>query len=337
MSKRKKERTHSNILCKIREFFFGRKSNMVVKKCVVGMDGIGVRVDKFLAARFTYHSRSEWQDKLEYAHVKVNDKKVPCKRRLKLGDEIIYQAFDVEEPPVNKNIEILYDDGDLVICNKPGNLPVIPAGRYHENTFYMLMYKKLGISPRLINRIDRETSGCILLARSDKMAREMQDNISTMKKTYIALVKGQVEEKFFTVRGNIGTVAHKYYRQYQGFTDDGKYSKTDFSLIKQNGDYASLFCRIHTGRMHQIRVHLGSKRCHIVGDKVYGEYGPSIFCAFLRDGMTDSLKEKMLLERQALHSYKIVFTHPFTKKRIIVKAPLPKDMKAFAKGKEILP
>lgn len=312
-------------------------NNMVVKKCFVDLNSVGMRLDKFLGGRFTYHSRTEWQGKIERGIIKVNGKKAKVKTRLKTGDEIVYQALDLVEPPVDAAVKVLYDDGDLIVVNKTGNLPVIPSGSYHDNTLYSIMYKRLGQSPKLINRIDRETSGCIMMARSEKMAKAMQADIRSYKKTYIALVKGELPQKSFSVEGNIGVIGHEWYKQLQGFCDEGKYSKTDFYRIKSAGEYSLLFCRLHTGRMHQIRVHLNSLGIYILGDKIYGEAGPYMFKEFLENGNSKKVLDNIELGRQALHSYKLVFPHPFKKERVIINAPIPPDIKGLAKEKGLLP
>lgn len=308
-----------------------RNANEVVtKQCTVEIDGIGCRLDKYLGNRFMYHSRVEWVENIERGTVTVNGARTSYKKRLKAGDVIVYQELFREEPFVEKTIDILYDDGDLAITAKSGNLPMIPSGRYYENTYYMILKKHLQNAPKLINRIDRETSGLVMFARTEETVAAIQDVIGTdVKKLYLAIVKGNVKERRFTVMGNIGHVGHAWYRQLQGFAAEGKYSKTDFFRVASNGAYALLLCRIYTGRMHQIRVHLKSKGYFVVGDKVYGEHGPYAFKDFLEEGQTDALTEKTEMRRQALHSYKINFVHPLTGKRIIVKAPLPSDMRAF--------
>lgn len=305
------------------------KVTSVEKECIVGLEGIGERLDRYLGMRFTYHSRTEWQTIIEQGVVRVNGAQIPGKARLKKGDRIVYQIHDLVEPAVNDDVRVLFDDGDLIICDKPGDLPVIPSGKYYQNTLYAVMTKRFG-TIRLINRTDRETSGVVLLSRTDACARAIHTIIGTsaMKKLYIAAVHG-APPRSFTVRGNIGHVPHAHYRQMQGFTQFGKFSHTDFFRICATEHHALLFCRIFTGRTHQIRVHLHEQGFPVVGDKIYGKDGPTVFQEFLRSGNDITAVASGGMYRQALHAYKVSFTHPLTKKVINVKAPLPEDIRSF--------
>ncbi|MEK6795819.1 MAG: RluA family pseudouridine synthase [Spirochaetota bacterium] len=312
------------------------KITSVEKECIVGLEGIGERLDRYLGSRFTYHSRTEWQRIIEQGIVRVNGVLIQGKARLKKGDRIVYQIHGLVEPEVNDDVRVLYDDGDLIICDKSGDLPVIPSGKYYQNTLYAVMTKRFG-TIRLINRTDRETSGIVLLSRTDACAAAIHTIIGTsaMKKLYIAVVSG-TPPRSFTVRGNIGHVPHADYRQMQGFAAFGKFSHTDFFRVSSANGYAMLFCRIFTGRTHQIRVHLREKGFHIVGDKIYGKEGPSIFQEFLKSGNDISSVHSGGMFRQALHAYKVSFTHPLTGRRVSVKAPLPKDIEDFARDQGLM-
>ncbi|MBI4977022.1 MAG: RluA family pseudouridine synthase [Spirochaetes bacterium] len=316
----------------------GGRKNPIIHESIVDLDGIGERIDHYLGRRFTYHSRTEWQSIIEQGVVRLNGIIPKSRQRLKKGDRVVYQIHDLIEPVVDKRVRILYDDGDIIACNKPADLPVIPSGKYHHNTLYGIMCKKLKLSPRLVNRIDRETSGIVLMARTEQGARLMQNIIATGKihKIYAVIVKGEVKRKSFIVRGNIGRVQDPQYRMMQAFTPEGKYSRTDFRLVAQKNGYALLLCRIHTGRTHQIRVHLREEGLSVVGDKVYGAKGAEIFQMFLKEGNSDNVLREVDLPRQALHAFKLCFIHPKTGERLVIKAPLPKDMREFAKAKGLL-
>ncbi len=154
---------------------------------------------------------------------------------------------------------------------------------------------------------------------------------NSIKKIYIAIVENaaHIEDKF-TVEGYIKPSPHKYYRQYQELSkDEGKYSKTKFKVLARNGEYAIVLCRLYTGRMHQIRLHLHSKGCYIIGDKIYGKEGPIVFERFVNP--SNNKQKKEIFNRQALHSYKLIFNHPITNEIIKVASPLPDDMKELIK------
>ena len=306
----------------------------VIRKCRIEEDIESMRLDKYMGNRFSYYSRNKWQDLIGEGLVLVNGEKIKYTRSVSKGDEISYYFKDMKEPEVNKDIEIVYDDGDLIIVNKPANLPVIPSGKYYYNTLHTIMQERLGCHLNMINRIDRETSGCVILSRGSLVASKfcamLANKNNNIKKTYIAIVENAKDiEDSFTVEGYMQEVGDKLYRRYQILhkenVEDSKYSKTKFKTVKKIGDYAILKIRLYTGRMHQIRVHLHSKNLYMVGDKIYGKYGPKVFNSFIEK----SIIPEGFFYRQALHSYMLEFNHPITNERIKVKAKIPKDLKDF--------
>ncbi len=307
---------------------------LVVRSTLINESISSMRLDYYLAHRFSYYSRTSWQAIVECGLIHVNDKPVSYKKRINKNDKITHYVFYYKEPEVEKNVWIVYDDGDLVIASKPPNLPVIPAGRYYYNTLYKIACTKLSFNLKLLNRIDRETSGCVALSRTSEMARDFCSlgKKNAIRKIYIAVVENSshIEERFY-VEGYMKQSPHKYYRQYQILTEsDGKYSKTRFKVVRRYGQYAVVLCRLYTGRMHQIRVHLQSVGCFIVGDKIYGREGPMLFDKFLNPSQYKYDDDNF--GRQALHAYKLVFNHPKTNKKIKVIAPLLKDMKDLIKS-----
>ena len=329
--KRHKNKLHSNI----EELY----SKSVIRKCRIEEDiGSNIRLDKYMGDRFSYYSRNKWQDLIGQGLVLLNGDKVKYTRTVKKGDEIAYHIIEMKEPEVDKDVTIIYDDGDLIIANKPANLPVIPSGKYYHNTLHTIVRKMLNCNINMLNRIDRETSGCVVLSRSSKVAskfcamiagRKMEDGKKRhIKKTYIAIVENakDIEDKF-VVEGYMLEDGHEYYRRFQTLhkenIEGAKYSKTAFKTIKRIGDYAIVIARLYTGRMHQIRVHLYSKGLFMVGDKIYGKYGPKVFDDFIEK----SIIPEGFFHRQALHAYKLEFPHPITDECVKVTAPLSNDLK----------
>ena len=313
----------------------------VIRKCKVEENIASIRLDRYLGNRFSYYTRSKWQDLIGQGLVLVNGKRIKYTREIKKGDEIIYHLIGLKEPDIDKNIQIIYDDGDLIIVNKPANLPVIPSGKYYYNTLHTIMKENLNCNLNMLNRIDRETSGCVVMSRGHELASKfcaMHSKNNKIKKTYIAIVENakNIEEDFI-VEGYMEEIGNPLYRRYQILhkiskdfknikpNENLKYSKTKFKTLKKFGDYAIVMARLYTGRMHQIRVHLHSLGLYMVGDKIYGKYGPEVFNSFIKK----SVIPKDFFVRQALHSYKLEFNHPITNKRIKVKAPLPNDLKEF--------
>ena len=308
--------------------------NPLVKRSTTVTEDINdTRLDYYIARRFPYYSRTEWQAIIECGLLIINDKNVSYKKKIKKNDKITYFIFYYKEPEVQKNVKIIYDDDDLIIVSKPANLPVIPAGKYYYNTLYKIACDKLNYNLKLLHRLDRETSGCVAFSRTKEMARGFCHLIKThaIKKIYIAIVENASDiEDRFTVEGYMKPSPNQYYRQYQTLTEnDGKYSKTKFKVLSKHGQYAILLCRIYTGRMHQIRVHLYSLGIFIIGDKIYGREGPLAFDRFLNPSNYKDKEE--MFDRQALHSYKLIFNHPKTNEKIRVVAKIEDDMKLLIK------
>ena len=313
----------------------------VIRKCKVEENIASIRLDRYLGNRFSYYPRSKWQDLIGQGLVLVNGKRIKYTRDIKKGDEIIYHLIGLKEPDIDKNIQIIYDDGDLIIVNKPANLPVIPSGKYYYNTLHTIMKENLNCNLNMLNRIDRETSGCVVMSRGHELASKfcaMHSKNNKIKKTYIAIVENAKNiEDDFIVEGYMEEIGNPLYRRYQILhkiskdfknikpNENLKYSKTKFKTLKKFGDYAIVMARLYTGRMHQIRVHLHSLGLYMVGDKIYGKYGPEVFNSFIKK----SVIPKDFFVRQALHSYKLEFNHPITNKLIKIKAPLPNDLKEF--------
>ncbi len=305
----------------------------VIRKCKIDENIPLIRLDKYLGSRFSYYSREKWKNLISKGLVFVNGENVRYRKLVKKGDEIIYHITKMKEPKVNKNVRVIYDDGDLIIVNKPPNLPVIPSGKYYYNTLHTIMSKKLNMSVRMLNRIDRETSGAVIMCRSHEMASKVSTMIkkNQIKKIYISIVESQnkvIDKNYFTVEGNMIESPSIHFRRYQIMSKrEGKYSKTKFKVKLKSENNWLLLCRLFTGRMHQIRVHLNHLNLFMVGDKIYGKHGPKIFDEFIK---SDNYKlPKDMFERQALHCYKLIFKHPITNEVLKIKAKLPKDMKNF--------
>ena len=312
-----------------------KNNNSIIRKCTIENDIDPTRLDKYLASRFSYYSREKWKSVIESGLVYVNNEIPKYRKIVRKHDEITYHVERMEEPEVNKNVEILYDDGDLIIVNKPANLPVIPSGRYYKNTLHTIISEKLNTQIRMLNRIDRETSGCVILARTHEMASKFSKIIKKrgIKKIYLTIVENAYDlEDLFAVEGNMIPAPSILYRRYQTFSKyEGKYSKTIFKTIKKlKNNNAVLMAKLCTGRTHQIRVHLKESGMFMVGDKIYGRHGPIIFDNFLKDKENSMFDN--IFERQALHAYKLTFIHPFTNKKIMIKAPIPKDLKDYIKS-----
>lgn len=303
-----------------------------------GQGGAGLL--DFLATRFTYHSRSEWEQRIAEQRVMVNDVPASAAHVLGEGDEVEFIAHDIPEPPVSFEISVVFEDYDVMVVNKPPNLPCHPAGRYFNHTLWAYLKTRHCLeSPIFINRLDRETSGLVLLAKHVKAEASLREQFALRRvvKRYIVLVEGSFPETL-QARGWLAPDPESGVNKKRKFIPQdpassirhpacGEWAETGFRLLRVTGGVSEVAALLHTGRLHQIRATLCSLGYPVVGDKVYG-VDPMMFVRFCSDTLTDEDKHRLRISRQALHAMELEFEHPATGSLMHFKAPLPADMAA---------
>lgn len=303
----------------------------------------GVMLLDFLATRFTYHSRQDWQQRIDEQRVLVNDVAAVADRILAAGDEVEFIAHDIPEPPVSFDVKIIFEDYDVMVVDKPANLPCHPAGRYFNHTLWAYLKTRHCLeSPILINRIDRETSGLVLVAKHAKAEAKLRAQFAQRRvvKRYMVLVEGPFPERL-QARGWLlpdpGSGVNKRRRFVAGTTGsdascsenppDGEWAETDFRFLSTANGVSMVEATLHTGRLHQIRATLSSLGYSVVGDKLYGP-DPMMFLRFCSDALTPEDHRRLRMTRQALHAVELEFQHPATGETMHFEAPLPADMVA---------
>ncbi|MCH9811817.1 RluA family pseudouridine synthase [bacterium] len=277
------------------------------------------RLDTLLAKRFEKHSRSYIQYLFEEDCVLVNQKKAKKRALCKEGDlvEVLFKQLpDIKLDPEDIPLDILYEDGDIIICNKPAGMVTHPAPGSYTNTFAgaLLFYLKSlpeaddPLRPGIIHRLDKETSGIIIAAKTSRALTAFQEMFAERKieKTYHAICHGTLKD--CSVNAPIGR--HPRNRQMMTVITTGKDALTNFTLLEKKNGWSLVEAKPFTGRTHQIRVHAKYQKAPIAGDGVYGP-------------------KNRAFNRQLLHAQKIVFTHPFTEKEISITAPYPTDFAEF--------
>jgi len=305
-----------------------------------------MRLDKFLVARIEGASRNKVQIAIESGRVLINGKPVQANYRIKPGEEIIvYSDKEVhgeEIIPQDIPLNIVYEDNDILIINKPVGLVVHPASGNPRGTLingvaWHLQKQNAGITedtlPRfgLVHRIDKNTSGLMVLAKTEKavtsLAKEFFNH--TVQRQYVALVWGDVAENSGVVNAHIGR--HKRFRKIFDAYPDGEYGKeavTRYKVLERFGYVTLMQCELETGRTHQIRVHMKHIGHPLFNDELYG--GDKIVKG------TVFSKYKQFVEncfavcrRHALHAKTIGFIHPQTRKPILFDSAIPDDMSAL--------
>jgi RluA family pseudouridine synthase len=244
---------------------------------------------------------------------------------------ITYDMPEFTEPPADFNFRIIHEDEYLMAVDKTGNLLVHHSGRsFRSNLIYQLRHVTDPVRYRevdVINRLDRETSGVVLLAKDKHTLRMMNDGFAQgrMRKEYRAVIHGCPSRQTWTDDSPIGKKAGSRIRYKYGVDPvGGKPARTHFDLLRNIGErYGLIRAMPVTGRTHQIRVHLACAGMPIVGDKLYG-MGEEEFLSWRDD--TANFRGNMLFHRQALHCASIRFVHPITNSELCIEAPMPKDM-----------
>lgn len=299
-----------------------------------------VQLLSFLTRRFTYHDQNSWKNLINAGRVRVNSHKAYSDQILHPGDTVAYVQFNRTEPSIRRDYSILFEDETLLVINKPGNLPCHPGGRYFNHSLWGLLQTDYpGSSFFFVNRIDRETSGIVLLAKTSAAARycQKQFNEGTVRKNYWVIIEGDFPSSEIFADGFLEPDEGSPVRKKKRFLDrryggacskSAKPCKTKFKLI-QKGEGRSLVCAEPlSGRLHQIRATLCSLGYPVTGDKIYG-VDDTLFLRFIEDRLTASDLHKLCLRRQALHARFLEMTHPVSGERIHFSAQLPEDMANF--------
>ena len=304
-----------------------------------GPEGKDLRLDFWLASRFSYRSRSEWRDAVRSGEILLNG--APAKpSRILRGDETVdFLAPDIPEPAVRTDYRILAETPHYIAVDKPANLPVHPSGRFFNHTLLMLLRRDFGeVYP--VNRIDRETSGIVLFARTGAAAAKLAEAIAAQSahKKYLVYVHGRFTPEYVRAAGWLSPDPASSIRQKRRFTDwkpddpESEDADTEFRLVNSFGPLSKLECRLHTGRRHQIRATLFSLGFPVAGDKLYG-LDDRIFARFSDGVMTKRDRELMLgLDRQALHAAELRLIDPFDRQEKVFTSPLPEELLNLEKG-----
>src|SRR5215469_15797382 len=288
-------------------------------KLVVPKEHTRMRLDVFLVKSLPEFSRSRIQQLIRAGLVRVGVATTRPHQSVQSGDEI-----EVTEPPPEKiqtepeaiPLTILYEDDDLIVINKPPGMTVHPGPGHREHTLVNALLHHCstlsGIGgkerPGIVHRLDKETSGCLVVAKNDLAHRELSKQFAAraVEKIYLALVAGKLRKETGVIENKIGR--HPVHRQRMSASSTrGRAAKTEFRVVRSSEQASLIECKLHTGRTHQIRVHLHHLGNPVLGDKVYAP-------RFAKD-----------FPRQMLHAWKLGFHHPRTGEWKNFQAPLPDD------------
>ena len=286
----------------------------------------GIRIDRYLSEMNKELSRSYIQKLLKEQKITVNGSAVKANYKVQEGDEISVAVPDIKEPdilPEDIPLDILYEDDDVLIVNKPKGMVVHPSAGHTSGTLVnaIMFHCKDNLSgingvlrPGIVHRIDKDTTGALLVCKNDNAHRNLAEQLKehSIRRRYRAIVAGVLKEDEGTIEGPIGR--HPIDRKKMAVNyKNGKDAVTHYKVLERFKNATYVECRLETGRTHQIRVHMRHINHACVGDPLYGK------CDARADqGLT----------RQFLHSWRVAFDHPVTGERIECRDELPWDLAA---------
>jgi 23S rRNA pseudouridine1911/1915/1917 synthase len=293
-----------------------------MNKLTVERAQAGQRLDRFLAAALPVFSRARLQKLIRDEFVTLNGKAARSSESVRTNDVV-----EVREPAIAKiealpeliPLEILFEDDDLLVLNKPAGLVVHPGAGNEQGTLVNALLshcKNLsGIGgherPGIVHRLDKETSGALVIAKNDATHRDLSSQFAarTMTKIYLALVAGTLRKTSGVIDKAIAR--HPVHRQRMSIARrQGRSAKTEYRVLKSSGDVSLVECILHSGRTHQIRVHLHHLGHPVLGDKLYGGKRAGDF------------------PRQMLHAWKLGFRHPRSGEAVLFTATIPDDFES---------
>ena len=288
---------------------------------------------QYLVRKFRYFDEPAWRDRISDGRITVNERPASAGQVLRKGDSVAYATGAWCEPPVNTDYRTLFEDETFLVLSKPAPLPVHSIGAYFQNTLMSLLRRDRPEARdfNLVHRLDRETSGVLLLCKKKGLLGPLQAawREGKVRKEYRAIVFGDFRPDRRRVDAAIGRALNSRIRMKLGVDHvRGRSSVTEFEVLDRRKGHSMLKVNPLTGRTHQIRVHLETLGHPIVGDKLYsGE--DATFLEFLEHGWTEKLAAKVRLPRLALHAMRLELPHPVSGESLVFEDSLPKELQEF--------
>lgn len=328
-----------------------KEENLLIFSCPDNLSG--KRLDQVLAVLLPEHSRAFVKKVVDAGGVHVGGKEAKSSRKMKAGEEIqvrLPEPDPLDAKPEDLPLEILYEDNDLIVIDKQPGMVAHPSMGHRDGTLVNALLHHYGDSlsaiggvlrPGIVHRLDKDTTGCLVAAKNDAAHRKLIEQFMSraVKKTYLAITDGVPRPVSGTVEGQIGRNP-KNRQQHAMLKSGGRHSLSNYFTLENYGALSLVECDLKTGRTHQARVHLAHQGAPVLCDKEYGRQELYTSRDLAKAVLTFRTGEKnpriggdelskpsvILLRRQALHAWKLSFTHPADGRELAFEAPVPKDM-----------
>jgi 23S rRNA pseudouridine1911/1915/1917 synthase len=306
---------------------------------IVSESDSNTRLDKFIASNISTLSRTKIKKSIEDGDVLLNGKAMmESDYKVKIGDEISITLADKKSFKLSKHestLDIVYEDEDIIVINKPSGLTVHPGAGNHQDTLVniLLAHREGALSsgggnmdrPGIVHRLDKDTSGLMIIAKNDLAHNRLTEMMANreISRTYLSIVYGALHPLNGTIKTQYGR-SKREPKKMSVMRSGGKQAITHYNTLEVFGENAASFieCKLETGRTHQIRVHMDHKGHTVVGDQVYGR-SRNFNLNSLDSKSRDAIKA---LKRQALHAYQLELIHPISGNPLFFKVDLPQDM-----------
>ena len=309
------------------------KPSTITLSSRVPADAKGEALIDYLARRFRYHDRAAWRLVLEAGRVHLDEVQATGAERLLPGMTLRY-VKEHREPPVNTDFRVLHADDQLLVVDKPAHLPMHADGPFIRNTLIHLLRRSYGSGIQLVHRLDRETSGVVVAARSKDAQAAIQRQFGLdIEKSYLAVVDGLLQQSMVCEQ-EIGHHPRSAVRLRRSASPDARApqrARTAIAPLEHGPRRTLVRCRPTTGRTHQIRVHLEHQGHPVVGDKLYGR-SDEAYLAFVRrmkSGGSVFEAEDERPNRQLLHAHAITLQHPSDGRVVTFESPLPAEFRRW--------
>jgi 23S rRNA pseudouridine1911/1915/1917 synthase len=292
-------------------------------------DGVGERLDRYLQRHVSELSRARLQDLIKSGHILLNARQTKPSAELKNGDVINVEIPAPQETAVVAQdipLDVLYEDADILVLNKSSGLVVHPAAGNPDGTLVNALLHHCDdlsgiggeLRPGIVHRLDKETSGCMVVAKHDRAHVALTDAFAhrRIKKMYLAALSSTPKEASGRIENMIGRHPVDRKRMAVLFDGTGKNAITEWRILSAHSECALVLCHLFTGRTHQIRVHMRDVlQCPILGDTLYG----------------NPTRQKVKTTRLMLHAWKLAFEHPLSQRPMAFEAPIPPEFSPWTK------